>query len=179
MFRWLRKRRERKQQEAAERRAQLRRKAQLSHVSVPESMRQPHRYPEPEVIPFYMTLAPDQPDDLAAIVAMEDAPFTGHRTFTASADYAPVKTEQELPRVIRTHGGGGSGGTGFGSVGGAGGSGRHHVTQHHHGSGDNIGGSVYHASHHDSHSSHDYGSSSSYDSSSYDSGSSSGSDSSW
>lgn len=51
---------------------------------------------------------------------------------------------------------------------------RHHVTQVHHGSGDNTGGS---AAHHASHSSH----SSSHDSGgSYDSGSSSsGSDSSW
>jgi len=195
MFRWLRKRRERKQQEAAERRAQLRRKAQLSGM---ERTAELVFYPPPEPIPFYMTLAPDQPDELAAIVAVDVAPVTAHRTFTASADYAPVKTEQELPRAIRTSGGGGSGGTGFGSVGGSGGSGPHHgtqhhygngdnvggnshVKQHHYGSGDNIGGSVHHASHHSSHSSHDYGSSSSYDSgSSYDSSSSSGGgDSSW
>lgn len=61
---------------------------------------------------------------------------------------------------------------------------RHHVTQVHHGSGDNTGGSVAHHASHSSHSSHDYSSpshSSSHDSgSSYDSGSSSsGSDSSW
>jgi len=76
--------------------------------------------------------------------------------------------------------GGGSGGKGIGNIGSSsgGGSGRDHVTQHHHGSGDNIGGSVHHSSH-SSHSSHDYSSGSSYDSSSYDSGSSSGSDSSW
>lgn len=194
MFRWLRKRRERKQQEAAERRAQLRRKAQLSSLDM--AARQPGSYRPPEVIPFYMTLAPDQPDELAAIVAVEVAPVTAHQPFTASADYAPVKTEQELPRRIDAWAGGGSGGTGNESSGG--GSGRHngtqhhygngdnvggnrHVTQHHYGSGDNIGGSGHHASHHASHSSHDYSStSSSYDSSSYDSGGSSGGgDSSW
>jgi len=57
---------------------------------------------------------------------------------------------------------------------------RHHVTQVHHGSGDNIGGSTSHGHH--GHSSHDYSGShhSSHDSGSYDSGSSSsGSDSSW
>lgn len=56
---------------------------------------------------------------------------------------------------------------------------RHHVTQVHHGNGDNIAGST---SHGHGHSSHDYSTShhSSYDSGSYDSGSSSsGSDSSW
>lgn len=56
---------------------------------------------------------------------------------------------------------------------------RHHVTQVHHGNGDNIAGST---SHGHSHSSHDYSAShhSSHDSGSYDSGSSSsGSDSSW
>jgi hypothetical protein len=177
MFRWLRKRRERQQKEAAERRAQLLRKAQIGNVNVPDSMRQPHRYPEAEVIPFYMTLAPDQPDDLAAIVALEDAPFTGHRTYTAAAEYAPVKAEQEFPHSLQIIGGGG--GTGFGNVGGSGGSGRHNVTQHHYCDGDNIGGSVHHASNHDSHSIHDYSSGSSYDSSSYDSGGSSSGDSSW
>lgn len=57
---------------------------------------------------------------------------------------------------------------------------RNHVTQVHHGSGDNIGGSTSHGHH--GHSSHDYSGShhSSHDSGSYDSGSSSsGSDSSW
>ncbi|WP_323169783.1 hypothetical protein, partial [Pantoea agglomerans] len=56
---------------------------------------------------------------------------------------------------------------------------RHHVTQVHHGNGDNISGSTPHGH---SHSSHDYSAShhSSHDSGSYDSGSSSsGSDSSW
>lgn len=121
-----------------------------------------------------------------ALIAIADPvgkqPAPAPRTLTASPDYSPVKSEQELPRVLHAYGAGGgsSGGAGIGNIGssGGGGSGRDHVTQHHHGSGDNIGGSVHHSSH-SSHSSHDYSSGSSYDSSSYDSGSSSGSDSSW
>ena len=127
-----------------------------------------------------------------ALIAIADPvgnqPAPAPRTYTASPDYSPVKSEQELPIVLHAYygfgggggGGGSSGGAGIGKVGssGGGGSGRDQVTQHHHGTGDNIGGSVHHSSH-SSHSSHDYSSGSSYDSGSYDSGSSSGSDSSW
>lgn len=133
MFRWLRERRQRKQTEAAERRAQLRDKVQTGGLA--GARKQMSYYSDSAEAPQQNTS-----DSVAQGFAMQ-------------------LIAQQMARDLSDSGP------------------RHHVTQVHHGSGDNIAGSTSHG-----HSSHDYSGShhSSHDSGSYDSGSSSsGSDSSW
>lgn len=134
MFRWLRERRQRRQEEARERRAQLREKVQAGGIA--GARKQLSYYTEGKEAPRR-----DADEGIAQQFAMQ-------------------LIAQELANDADNVG-----------------SHRQHVSQVHHGSGDNIAGSESH-----SYSSHDYSSShhSSHDSSSYDSGSSSsGSDSSW
>lgn len=137
MFRWLSERRQRKQQEAAERRAQLREKLQPGGIAGARKQ-----------LSYYSEGAAEQ--------RRREAENMGQ-------SFVMQQLAQELAdsRSGDHH--------------------RPHVTQVHHGSGDNVASSASHSHH--GHSSHDYSSSyhSSHDSgSSYDSGSSSsGSDSSW
>lgn len=137
MFRWLRERRQQREKEARERRAQLRDKVQTGSIAGARKQ-----------LSYYADGAATQSSDSVA------------------QNFAMQLIAQEMAQKL-------SGSRDSDQ--------QHHVTQVHHGSGDNIAGSASHGHH--GHSSHDYSSShhSSHDSGSYDSGSSSssGSDSSW
>jgi len=156
MFRWLRERRKRRENEARKAREQLRRKAGL----------------RPSESTFMESLIPDEISDGVAeryavqliaqaslsnerMAAIATEPDHFPRTFKAEPHYTPPPKEHELPVRITVLGGGGSGGTGHGAsinTGGGGHSGHDSHSNH------------SNHSNHDSHTSYDSGSS--YDSSS-------------